>query len=154
MIDGSRDVSAERCPARAVGFKAESSNGPSMTAEHLADLQRKHLGKRFFLVLWTNNPDVGREAFMDMLPIHLEFLAQLEERGILFGAGPLRADGESNAAPPNGMAILRAASFSEATSILAEEPFTKNGYRHVPVAGVDPQRRKLFRAAPVRRRYL
>jgi uncharacterized protein len=100
-----------------------------VTAEQLAGLQRNHLGKRLFLVLWTNVSGVSREDFMDMLPIHFEFLHHLEEQGTLFGAGPLRAEGESNAAPPNGMAVLRATSFAEAASILAEEPFTKNGYR-------------------------
>jgi len=99
-----------------------------MTDERLAELQRGHLGKSLFAVLWTNNPAVTREQHRAMLPEHLAFLHDLEERGVLFAAGPLRLP---DGAPQthHGMAILRAASLAEAETIMSEEPFTKSGYR-------------------------
>ena len=99
-----------------------------MTDDRLAALQRGHLGKALYAVLWTNNPAISREQHVAMLPVHLEFLHDLEERGILFAAGPLRLpDGAPQTV--HGMAVLRAGSLDEARTIIAEEPFTKNGYR-------------------------
>jgi uncharacterized protein len=99
-----------------------------MTEERLAVLQRGHLGKSLFAVLWTNNPAVTREQHREMLPDHLEFLHDLEARGILFASGPLRVP-EGSPQALHGMAILRAASLADAQAIIAEEPFTKSGYR-------------------------
>jgi len=99
-----------------------------MTEQRLAVLQRGHLGKRLFAVLWTNNPAVTQEQLREMLPDHLEFLHDLEERGILFASGPLRVP-EGSPQTLHGMTILRAANFAEAEAIVADEPFTKSGYR-------------------------
>lgn len=100
----------------------------ALTEERLAALQRGHLGKSLFAVLWTNNPAVTREQHREMLPDHLEFLHDLEERGVLFASGPLRVN-EGSPQTLHGMAILRAPSLVDAEKIIADEPFTKNGYR-------------------------
>ena len=99
-----------------------------MHDDRLAALQRGHLGKVLYAVLWTNNPEISREQHLAMLPDHLAFLHDLEERGVLFASGPLRLP-EGASQTVHGMAILRAGSLADAQAIIADEPFTKNGYR-------------------------
>ncbi|WP_288831126.1 YciI family protein [uncultured Paraburkholderia sp.] len=74
--------------------------------------------------------DLSRIA--ELLPAHLEWAVRAEQRGELFASGPFAAPG---AAPgtAGGMTILRAVSEDEARSILAVDPFVREGVFTVDV---------------------
>jgi uncharacterized protein len=62
------------------------------------------------------------------LPAHLEFMIDLEKRGILFASGPL--DGGARG---DGLTIVRAAGLEEAKQIAAGDPFVVQGLRSFEV---------------------
>ena len=65
-------------------------------------------------------PVVEREKVLEALPDHLEYQVSLEERGIMFAAGPLF---DQDGAPPRaGLIIIRADSFAEAEEIAKADP--------------------------------
>jgi len=96
--------------------------------DRLEALRATQLKKRLYTVFWINNPESTREQHLAVLPIHLEFLLDLEQRGILFASGPLSAP-ESEQLAFNGITMLRAASFDEAKLIVDREPFVTHGLR-------------------------
>lgn len=91
----------------------------------LAALMQKMLRKKFFAVL--SKPRVAPEQLRPVLAAHLDYMIDLEKRGVIFASGPL-ADAER---PPagEGLTILRAASAAEARAIAEGDPFFKNGLR-------------------------
>jgi len=97
-------------------------------AQRLEVLQKNHLKKRLYAVFWINDPNATREEHRAVLPDHLEFLMDLERRGILFASGPMSAP-EGTKPAFNGMTILRAASLAEVEATLAREPFVARGLR-------------------------
>jgi uncharacterized protein YciI len=97
----------------------------AMTAsaeERIRQLTAGMLRKQLHVILWKGNttPDRLRE----LLPMHLEFMIDLEKRGILFASGPL--DGGARG---DGLTILRAPSLDEAKQIANRDPFVVNGLR-------------------------
>jgi len=61
---------------------------------------------------------------------HKDFLAGLERRGVLVGAGRLINDAEGETSTLGaGLMIVRATTRAEAEAIAAQEPFTSAGYR-------------------------
>ena len=96
--------------------------------ERLAALQKNHLGKTLYVALWALAPGVTPDALLPTLPAHLEFLHDLEERGILFASGPLH-DADAAAAPAAGMSIFRVASMEDARALVEREPFVRAGLR-------------------------
>lgn len=86
------------------------------------------LQKRLYVVLWINDPNATHEQHMAVLPAHVAFLLDLEERGILFASGPFRPP-EGQRADFNGMTILRASGPDEVQGILETEPFVAQGLR-------------------------
>ncbi len=81
--------------------------------------------KDLYAVLTT--PVVAREKIMEALPDHLEYQVSLEERGIMFAAGPLFD--EDDAPPRAGLIIIRAGSFAEAHEIAQADPMHARGLR-------------------------
>ncbi len=73
-------------------------------------------------------PAPGSADFMDALQQHLVYWLKLEQEGSLLGAGPLGpiTDGV-------GLAILLADDMEAAEALVAQEPFTKLGYRTTTV---------------------
>lgn len=62
-----------------------------------------------------------------LLPSHLDFMVDLEKRGLLFLSGPLTArDGKFGAF---GLTVLNVSTIAQAESIWADEPFNKTGQR-------------------------
>lgn len=62
---------------------------------------------------------------------HHAYLVDLERRGVLFAAGPLRdAEGWVRG---SGLLIVRAADRKAAAAIGAEEPYTKAGFRSMEI---------------------
>lgn len=96
--------------------------------ERLEALRAGQLKKRLYAVFWINNPNSTREQHLEVLPDHLEFLMDLEKRGILFASGPLSVpDGVKQSF--DGITILRADSFYDARGIVDGEPFVTRGLR-------------------------
>lgn len=93
--------------------------------ERIAALTQKMLRRRFYAILSKASPTP--EKLKTFLPAHLEYMIELEKRGVLFASGPL-ADGEG---PPSGagLTILRAASAAEARKLAEADPFVTNGLR-------------------------
>ncbi len=71
------------------------------------------------------------EAMGPLVPEHLEYLIDLEQRGILFASGPFPA--EDGVEPGSGMIVLRAASLEEAVMLADEDPLHKSGVREYRV---------------------
>jgi uncharacterized protein len=94
-------------------------------AERVADLTRKMLRKKFYVVL--SKPAVTPDKLQPFLSAHLEYMIGLEKRGLVFASGPL-ADGEG---PPTGqgLTVLRAKDANEARALAEADPFFINGVR-------------------------
>jgi uncharacterized protein len=90
-----------------------------------AALLQKMLRKKFFAVL--SKPLGAPEQLRPVLAAHLDYMIDLEKRGVIFASGPL-ADPER---PPQGegLTILRAASAAEARAVAEGDPFFKSGLR-------------------------
>jgi len=89
--------------------------------QRIAELTAKMLRRKLYAVI--SQPSPVPQKLKPLLPAHLEYMIELEKRGLLFASGPL-SDG---AGPPNGAGstILRAAS-----AALAEaDPFVAHGLR-------------------------
>ena len=69
---------------------------------------------------------------MENIEAHLEFQVSLEEKGIMFGAGPFWENNESDW-KGEGMVIIRANSLSEAKKIAASDPMHSSGARSFTV---------------------
>jgi uncharacterized protein YciI len=93
--------------------------------ERVADLTRKMLRKKFYVVL--SKPAVTPDKLQPYLSAHLEYMIGLEKRGLVFASGPL-ADGEG---PPTGqgLTVLRAKDAGEARALAEADPFFINGVR-------------------------
>jgi hypothetical protein len=94
-------------------------------AERVADLTRKMLRKKFYVVL--SKPAVTPDKLQPFLSAHLEYMIGMEKRGLVFASGPL-ADGEG---PPTGqgLTVLRAKDIDEARALAEADPFFINGLR-------------------------
>jgi len=94
-------------------------------AERVADLTRKMLRKKFYVVL--SKPAVTPDKLQPFLSAHLEYMIGLEKLGHVFASGPL-ADG---AGPPTGagLTVLRAKDLNEARGLAEGDPFFVNGLR-------------------------
>src|ERR1700681_830017 len=94
-------------------------------AERVADLTRKMLRKKLYVVL--SKPAVAPEKLQPFLSAHLEYMIGLEKRGLVFASGPL-ADGEG---PPtgHGLTVLRAKDANEARALAEADPFFVNRLR-------------------------
>lgn len=93
--------------------------------ERVAELMRKMLRKKLYVLI--SKPVVAPEKLKPFLMAHLEYMIELEKRGLVFASGPL-ADGEG---PPSGhgLTVLRARSADEARAIAQGDPFFTNGLR-------------------------
>lgn len=69
------------------------------------------------------------ELMIEQLGPHLDYQVKLQENGIMFGAGPLKEEGEPNGPPLAGMIIIRADSFEEAKAIADADPMHSSGAR-------------------------
>lgn len=88
------------------------------------------LRKQLYVVFTT--PTNGLEPVMAVIKEHLAFQVDLEQRGIMFGAGPFWTDDEA-AWEGEGMVIIRAGSLAEAKAIAASDPMHKSGARSFTV---------------------
>jgi uncharacterized protein len=93
--------------------------------QRIAELTAKMLRRKLYTVI--SQPSPAPQKLKPLLPAHLEYMIELEKRGLLFASGPL-SDG---AGPPNGagLTILRAASAAEARALAEADPFVAHGLR-------------------------
>jgi uncharacterized protein len=94
--------------------------------ERIRQLTQGMLRKKLYVILSKGNTDA--ERLKDSLPAHLEFMIDLEKRGILFASGPL--DGGTRG---DGLTIVRAGSLDEAGQLAARDPFVVRGLRSFEV---------------------
>jgi uncharacterized protein len=93
--------------------------------QRIAELTAKMLRRKLYAVI--SQPSPAPQKLKPLLPAHLEYMIELEKRGLLFASGPL-SDG---AGPPNGagLTILRAASAAKARALAEADPFVAHGLR-------------------------
>lgn len=77
---------------------------------------------------FTSPIDDDLEKIFAQIQPHVRYLKSLEERGLLFGAGPFK-DGMQGPWAGEGMLIYRAGSFEEATRIAENDPMHSSGVR-------------------------
>jgi uncharacterized protein len=94
-------------------------------AERVTEPTRKMLRKKLFVLM--TNPIVPPEFLQPFLSAHLEYMIDLEKRGLVFASGPL-TDGEG---PPTGqgLTVLRAKDAAEARALAEADPFYVHGLR-------------------------
>ncbi len=93
------------------------------------DSAHNYLGKELYVILST--PKGPPEEIAKILPEHLEQQVNLENKGILFAAGPMFEEGSDK--PVRGMIIVRADSFDHAREIADADPFHRAGLREYKI---------------------
>jgi uncharacterized protein YciI len=93
--------------------------------ERIRQLTQGMLRKKLYVVL--SKGGANPEQLSEHLPSHLEYMIELERKGVLFASGPL-SDGEGKMRG-NGLTILRAGGADEARKIAESDPFFVAGLR-------------------------
>lgn len=104
--------------------------GPNITKDDILEASKGMLQKQLYVVF--TKPTNGMGPVMENIKPHLDFQVELEEKGIMFGAGPFWADNESDW-HGEGMVIIRASSLAEARDIAASDPMHSSGARSFEV---------------------
>jgi uncharacterized protein len=90
-----------------------------------AELMGKVLRKKLYVLI--SKPLVPPEKLKPLLATHLDYMVDLEKRGVLFASGPLT---EPDGAPSgHGLTVLRVKDAAEARRIAQAEPFFAQGLR-------------------------
>ena len=84
------------------------------------------LAKQLYVVFTT--PTNGLGPVMENLDDHLAYQQQIQDAGIMFGAGPFPDDEAANW-EGEGMVIIRADSLELAKEVAANDPMHKSGAR-------------------------
>ena len=96
-----------------------------MTEERIHELTKGMLRKKLYVVLSKGGAAPAEIA--RHLPQHLEYMIDLEKKGVLFASGPLaEADGKTRG---DCLTVLRAADAEAARRIAEADPFVVNGLR-------------------------
>ena len=103
---------------------------PKVTKQDIINASSQMLNKDLYVVFTT--PTNGMGPVMENIEAHLKFQVSLEEKGIMFGAGPFWEDNESDW-KGEGMVIIRANSLAEAREIAASDPMHSSGARSFTV---------------------
>jgi uncharacterized protein len=90
-----------------------------------AELMQKMLRKKLYVLI--SKPLAPAEKLKPLLATHLDYMIDLEKRGLLFASGPLTEAG--GASSGHGLTILRAKDAAEARRIAEAEPFFAQGLR-------------------------
>lgn len=105
-------------------------SGPEVTKQDILNACEGMLRKQLYVVF--TKPANGLGPVMENIEPHLQYQIELEQKGIMFGAGPFWDDAEEKW-EGEGMVIIRAASLAEAKRIAAEDPMHKSGARSYTV---------------------
>ena len=99
---------------------------PVIKVEDILNASRGMLQKQLYVVFTT--PANGMGPVMANIEAHLKFQIELEQKGIMFGAGPFWTDDEKQW-QGEGMVIIRAGSLDAAKKIAASDPMHASGAR-------------------------
>jgi uncharacterized protein YciI len=97
---------------------------PSNAEARIAELTQGMLRKKLYVVF--SKGAASPERIRDILPLHLEYMIDLERKGVVFASGPLASEEGMRG---DGMTVLRTASAEEARRIAAADPFVVRGLR-------------------------
>lgn len=98
----------------------------SLKVSDILEASRGMLQKQLYAVF--TSPANGMGPVMENIEAHLKYQVELEEKGVMFGAGPFWTDDEARW-EGEGMVIVRAASLDEARAIAEADPMHKSGAR-------------------------
>ncbi len=105
-------------------------SGPHITKHDILEASKGMLQKQLYAVFTT--PTNGMGPVMENIEEHLKFQVELEQKGIMFGAGPFWADDETTW-NGEGMVLIRADSLAHAQEIAATDPMHSSGARSFKV---------------------
>ena len=101
-------------------------SGPSWKEMIATASERGMLAKQLFVVFTEPTGDLGK--VQEARAEHLTYQVEIEQKGIMFAAGPL-ADDSGERWGGDGMIIIRADSMEEATRIAEADPMHSSGAR-------------------------
>jgi len=93
--------------------------------DRIRQLTQRMLRKRLYVILSKGRATADQIGAV--LPQHLEYMIDLERKGVLFASGPLTA--AAGAPAGDGLTILRAENAEEARRIASTDPFVVNKLR-------------------------
>lgn len=99
--------------------------GPSWKEMIAAATEKGMLAKEFFIVFTEPAGDVDR--ILEVRAEHLKYQVEIEQKGIMFAAGPLAND--NGGWDGDGMIVIRAESLEAATQIAEADPMHSSGAR-------------------------
>ena len=99
---------------------------PQISVQDILNASAGCLQKQMYVYFTT--PANGLGPVMENLEDHLKFQVELEQKGVMFGAGPFWTDDEQRW-EGEGMIIIRAESLAEAREIAASDPMHASGAR-------------------------
>lgn len=105
-------------------------SGPNITKDDILKASAGMLQKQLYVVF--TSPTNGMGPVMENIEEHLKFQVDLEQRGIMLGAGPFWADDE-HTWNGEGMVIIRADSLTHAREIAETDPMHSSGARSFKV---------------------
>lgn len=99
---------------------------PQISAQDVLNASAGCLQKQMYV--YFTKPANGLGPVMENLEDHLKFQVELEQKGIMFGAGPFWTEDEQRW-EGEGMIIIRADSIAEARKIAESDPMHASGAR-------------------------
>ena len=105
-------------------------SGPKITKDDILKASAGMLQKQLYVVFTT--PTNGMGPVMENIEEHLKFQVELEQKGIMLGAGPFWADDEDTW-NGEGMVVIRADSLDHARQIASTDPMHSSGARSFKV---------------------
>ena len=101
-------------------------NEPQISAQDVLNASAGCLQKQMYV--YFTKPANGLGPVMENLEEHLKFQVEIEQKGIMFGAGPFWTEDEQRW-EGEGMIIIRAGSIEEARKIAESDPMHSSGAR-------------------------
>lgn len=99
---------------------------PQISARDVLNASAGCLQKQMYV--YFTRPANGMGPVMENLEAHLKFQVELEQKGVMFGAGPFWTEDEQRW-EGEGMIIIRADSLAEARRIAESDPMHASGAR-------------------------
>lgn len=99
---------------------------PQISAQDVLNASAGCLQKQMYV--YFTKPANGLGPVMENLEEHLKFQVEIEQKGIMFGAGPFWTEDEQRW-EGEGMIIIRAGSIAEARKIAESDPMHASGAR-------------------------
>lgn len=103
---------------------------PQISARDVLNASAGCLQKQMYV--YFTRPANGMGPVMENLEEHLKFQVELEQKGVMFGAGPFWTDDEERW-EGEGMVIIRAGSLTEARRIAESDPMHASGAREFTI---------------------